>query len=621
MTSHQLSTDEDLDVYIQPGDWGFEETRFIDMGDGIIVSCMICDRRIVNRETGLDVTQALLVGRRLVAFRIGVNCEVTEIGPPTVCPGDTQYYYDDHYTHDVGDDGSDYFDGSEGIAGYSTVVKLSDNVVAAFALNGLQPQFPNGEGTVEDRYDATEGGFLQCIGWVARLNRANLTWDVGPKCTVQHHYYQDSADYFGGGLQGIPNDGQGIMGAVAMNSGLAVVALSMYEYGLADQHLDYAGEGDFTDQDLNTSYTNGVPDPADMEVSYIKLCALSVDAANLTMSLVDTNRITDRWVDGYFYRFEQLHTSGNRGVIIYGDPFENGKAAVWRHDGAGAFSSVVTSTWVDAIPQFPDADPTTEAEWAAWELELAEWAKDRHVNWEGRAHLSFYYGTCAKISDDLFIGCGSEVYFWHKFMHVLRLGGDDTLSSVDWRHLHGNSEFYSAQVVPVGEGWVWVSFRDLQPQKVVDEMGYPSLFPETAAIYPNGLSMALYHVDLQSGQVDDYVPLGTGAAQTRHQYGPEPTRRLHLGRNITAPQLARAATYGTDHVLIGNDETLTLLSPLAQTFPITAQEGNPSILSAIYSDAYRDLWYVDQTAYEPDPTVLDQIDHDQRVESYGGREP
>lgn len=595
------------------------------MGDGIVASCMMMERRIVHRDTYVDATKALLIGRRFVAFRIDSNCEVSEIGPPAICPGDTQYYYDDTYTHDVGDDGSEYFSGLEGIRDEGAIIKMNDDVVVGFALNGLNPVFPNGGEDVEARYDASFM-FHQCIGWVARLNRANLTWEVGPKTTIERHYYQNANEVWDGNA-GVSAETDP-MGAVAMSSSLAVVSLGMFEYGLADEHLDWDGDGDYTDEDVNQELDTSPGNLGDQEVGYLKLKAVSVNTSDLTMSVINGVRVTDRYTTGgWFARTDQPYKLSNtRGVIIYSRPSERGYATVWHHDGSGAISGFTTTEWVDdeGFDFPPTPSMTTEAEAAAYELSVREFLQNLRTDWDGMAHKALYFPVSVKLSDTLFAVTGNESYFYHRFMTTLRVNDDDTVSVMDYKPLHGHEDSY--QMMPIGtEGWVWVSFRDTTPQKQNEDPqeGYTQ---QGAYLLPSGMSMALFHVDLTTGEIDDYVPLGTGSDHTRYKDSDFLTVPFNHtfwlgGRGIASPRWARAFPYGTDHVLIANTTTLTLLSPLAQTFPITTMGQNPFVTSPGLSGPNLDLWYVDLTAYEPDAEILDQVEHERRVRSYAGREP
>lgn len=628
VASHALSTDETLDVYIQPGWNGNASPRFVDMGDGIIASCMIMERRILDRETGEDATKALLVGRRFVAFRIDADCEVVEIGPPAICPGDTNYYYDDTYTHDVGDDGSNYFDGTEGIRDESAIIKMNETTVVGLAINGLNAVFVNGGDDVEDRYDSTEM-VNQCIGWVARLNKADLTWTVGPKATIQHHYYKNANDLYQG-YAGVGNETDP-MGAVAMTNSLAVVSLAMMEEALGDEHLDWDGDGDYTDQGINRELDSSTYPIGQAVIGYLKLSALSVDTSALTMSVINSVRVTDRMTNGdWFARTDQPHRlSDARGAIVFSRPSEKGFATVWRHDGTGAISGFTTSQWADdEVFEFENVTVTTEAEAAAFEESFREHLQNLRTNWDDVAHEGCYFPTSAKLSDTLIAVAGSETYFYNKFLHILRVNGDDTVTVLDYKPLHGSDDA-SCQIVPVGtEGWVWVSFEDNTPQALSDEEqeGYTR---QGAYLIPSGMSMALFHVDLTSGQIDDYVPLGTGTSHTSYKDNDFldliPAYYSHRfwlgGRGIVGTTSSyRSFPYGADHVIIGNNNTLTLISPLAQTFPITQMEQNP-FTGPNLTLANWDLWYVDQTAYEPDTTIVDQIEHDRRVQSYPGREP
>ncbi len=624
VASHVLSTDDSLDVYIQPGWDTSTSPKFIDMGDGIVASCMIMERRIIDRVTMQDATKALLVGRRFVAFRIDANCEVVEIGPPAICPGDTNYYYDDTYTHDVGDDGSEYFDGTEGIRDESAIIKMSDDVVAGFAINGLNAVFPNGGGDVEARYYST---FLvnQCIGWVARLNRTDLTWEVGPKATIAHHYYKNAADLFDG-YAGVGAEDD-VMGATAMTNSLAVVSLAMNEEALGDEHLDYDGDGDYTDEGINRELDGTTYPIGQAVIGYLKLVAVSVNTSDLTMSVINGVRVTDRLTEGEgFARTDQpFRLLDTRGVIVYSRPSRKGLATVWNHDGSGAISDFTTTQWVDdQMLELPTATVTTEAQAAAFELVVREYTQNLRTNWDDAAPAGYYFPTSARLSDTLVAAVGNSTYFYHKFMHVLQVNDDNTVTVVDRKPLHGSDDV-SCQIVPISDGWVWVSFRDPTPQKLSEEVqdGYTL---QGAFLLPSGMSMALFHVDSSTGLIDDYVPLGTGSAHSSYkdndflatQYN---SHRFWLGgRGFIGSNGYRSFLYGTDHVLIANNSTLTLLSPLAQTFPITQMSQNP-FSGPNTNNANRDLWYEDQTAYEPDDSTVEQIQHDQRVRAYPGREP
>lgn len=577
--------------YVEIDPW--DEPQFIDMGGGIIAMSYIGQRRILDKATRQDVKQIVWTGRRIVAMRVNNSCEVVQMGPPAALLGDIQYYGDDTWTQDYGLVG-DWAYGDDAFSVIGSLTKMSDNTAIVIGANGLDPVFVNGGASQDRAYDAMYE-LYQMNAWGVRLNRANLTWEVGPRLQIAKHYLTHPTENWYGMAGVYYGDDQGA-GIVSMSESIAVASISMYEYGLAGSHYDLDGFGDFTDSGLNFEEApNYAYSLSDMDVGYVRLVSIRLNSTTLGLTLVDISRASDRMVGAeYFGRVDQpQRISSTRGVLFYPRVEEQGWAAVWTLNANGEFDSIVNTKWMDDAGVFLSVgNPTDDAESVQISLEVHDYYYNNRYDYDNLGPKGYEYPTVAKIADDLFATVGNRGYFYSKFLHILRVNSDGTITILHTQRLHDDTQPLLAYV---GEGWLWVGTPDTAPTmpgEPIDGYTVQGSYDWTSLLF-----MALVHIDLTTGIVDDYVPLGSsyGFGRYRDTAYPIPgnsNNTFFKGRGWVGYDQARALPYGDGHVLLGNANTVAIFSPRKQPFPIVKQAQNPFTYELNGSNANFDLWYV-----------------------------
>jgi hypothetical protein len=611
-----LSTNSSYEVWLSPGWNDRTGPAYVDMGDGIVASLMTCSASIIDSTTGNYLQDPLQMGRRLVAFRMSADCEVQEIGPPTVVPDDIQAYLDpdtntEYWDWDYGPDPDEWFSGYDGVDDTGAIVNMGNDIVFAAGLNGLNPQFPNGGDDVESKYYATWDGY-QCVGWVARLNRTDLTWEVGQRGTIAGHYWPDGRgpSFVFYQYQRIQVGESSVMGAVKMTDTLAVVSMAMEEYGLAGEHVEFDGTGDYTDEGYAWDLEGAVADITDVECGYLRLCSVRIDPDNLTFQRVDSARVTDRVASGaWFARCDQpVRLSDTRGVIIFSRPDSEGWATVWHHDGAGAFSSFNTTQWIEPLLlNVSYSGNTPEVQFRENSVRTSEFFYQSRNMYDQYAHVGYYYGSCTQVFNNLLAVMGSNTDYYHQFMVLLEVTDADAISITDYKPMPG---YRYGGIVALKDGWIWGSFVDNRPQVrpstpdgYTIDIGYPDF------INTDRPRMFLVQADTTSKTLVDYAPLGVGidhfpfkdAANTREWVG---------GRGMTSHDYDRYVRYGDDHVVLGGLNGIALISPLTQSFPISYQVDRPQTTAS-----GEDLGFSDSTPYQ-DFSGVSQVSSETRIGVY-----